>query len=611
MKVLFSFLIFCFCTFPVYSAAVKDIYRLGVPLRFSTPIYKALLKSLHDFGYIEGENLKLVKIDMHASRDISKREEIRKQIQNNIDMMFLSCDKLRQFYKLNMKKPTLFFGPKGMNYNPSKEIIPYLTGVWRGDIADIFTQLNIMIPDGEFHSIGVPYIKGSNFEDILSYIKVSAERVGVDIITKGYTSNDDIENMMRFFKKNVKAVFFIPPAIKDEDIKEIVKWQDELNIPVLSQLKKHVEAGMLGGIVLNMDVILPKLTEYIDKILKGRNPSQLPIFTSDLKHIINLNVVSKLNVKIPREVIRISEITGIAQLTSVTKNVHQTKLIDGHYKLGLTVSVIDEVKDKVLKTLEIKGYKVGYNLDIVTVDLNSVTSEKGKKKIISQLESVDVLFITDNAVYDILALNIKQPVVLLGISDINDIPPNVVEHYTGVWRASCRKVLNMAKKMFPDVKKIGMVYRKETRMNQIIYQHNIVAEAENIRLIVKSYESKKDIPGLMESFADNVDIVLLFPAGVIDNDINEFIKMQNKLKLPTLSHLKHHIEMGLVGGPTVDLDKVVPRLSDYIHKIFQGRVPSQLKAYQYIPKYVINLSAAGNLDVKIPRSVIRQSTIIN
>ena len=144
------------------------------------------------------------------------------------------------------------------------------------------------------------------------------------------------------------------------------------------------------------------------------------------------------------------------------------------------------------------------------------------------------------------------------------------------------------------MKRIGIAYHSDTQMEKIINHHESVAKKEKIQLSIKSYDATEDIPELMRTFDKEVDIVLLFPAGVNDNDVDEFIKMQNVLKLPVLSHLQHHIEMGLVGGPTVDLTVVGPKLADMLHKVLQGRKPSQLKTYQYTPRYTINLNAAKN-----------------
>lgn len=594
-----------------FAAPVKSLYRMGVPVRYSSPVYEALIQSLNNHGYIVGENLELVQIDMQAARIPENRKAIRDTIMNKTDMMFITCDKLKEYFQLDVKIPTLFFGPKGMNYYPPEDIKPYLTGVWRGDMSDVLRQVDRMIPDGKYHSIGVPYIIDTNFEDILPYIEKSAVKVGVEIKTKGYRTEAELIELMKEFSKTAKTVFFFPPAIKDDYFDSILSMQKSLKLPALGQMEKHVEGGMVAGVVLNMSEIVPKLTEYVDKILNGRKPSQLRVFTSNLKHIINLEAVSNLNVKISRDVVKRSEIIGVAQASKNFAVPNQKQLIPGNFTIGMTDSIIGGVRDRVIQDLKAIGYFVGKNLKISHMNLGGIGTSNGRLQILKQLKDIDVLFITDNAAYDFVALKTKTPVVLLGISDINDIPDNMREYFSGVWRASCRKVLNMAKQMFPNVKRIGMAYRSETRMEKIINHHQSVAQKEKVELQIESYRSDKDIPSLMKRFDENVDIVLLFPAGVVDNDIAEFIRMQNELKLPVLSHLQHHVRMGLVGGPTVDLNVVGPKLAEMIHKILQGRLPSQLKTYQYTPRYTINLKAAKDLDVKIPRGVIRQSDIIN
>jgi ABC-type uncharacterized transport system substrate-binding protein len=593
------------------AAPKKKLYRLGVPAKYSTPVYQAMLDELEKYGYVIGENLQLVHIDLRAAKDPANHARLRKQLIYDTDMMFISCDKLLQYYDLDVLKPTLFFGPKGMNYTPPEKLKPYLTGVWRGSVEDVFLQVDRMIPNENISKIGIPYFIGSNLEDIVSYFEQAAEKVGLEIVSYGYRDKADVEKMMRFFKQQVKAVFVVPPAINEEVFPELVYWQKKLKLPLLSQQRKHVENGILAGTTLDMQVLAPKLAEYIDKILNGRKPSKLPIYTSNLKHVINLEVASKLDIKIPREVIRQSEIIGIAQTSAGNNQVANTQILSGHYRIGTTDSIIDTVKDQTLAALAERGYALGKNLELVTVQLNRMITAEGRKDLEQQLNTTDALLITDNAAYDIIKLGLKKPVVLLGISDINDIPAESSKYFTGVWRASCRKVLDMAKQMFPDVTTIGMAYRENTRMQQIIHHHKSVAEDEDIDLIIKPFKSSEDIPELMRQLKNEAEVILLFPAGVNTEDVKEFVKMQNSLDLPVLSQLRQHIELGLIGGPTVDLEHVIPRLAEYLDKILQGRSPEQLKTYQYIPQYVINLNTAKQLEVKIPRRVLRQSDIIN
>ena len=113
---------------------------------------------------------------------------------------------------------------------------------------------------------------------------------------------------MQYIKKNSDIILLFPPSLTKDDIVEIVKWQNELKLPVIAQLKSQVQLGILGGAVMDTEKISDKFSEYLDKLLTGRKPSQLPNYYIGEKYAINLKSSSILELKIPLEIIEQAEI---------------------------------------------------------------------------------------------------------------------------------------------------------------------------------------------------------------------------------------------------------------------------------------------------------------
>ena len=99
-------------------------------------------------------------------------------------------------------------------------------------------------------------------------------------------------------------ILLLPPSVTTEDIREIVFWQNRLQLPVIGQMASHIEAGLLGGPIINQQKIIPKVAEYIDKLLQGRPAKKLPIFQYADKYMINLHTATNLDLKIPEEITR-------------------------------------------------------------------------------------------------------------------------------------------------------------------------------------------------------------------------------------------------------------------------------------------------------------------
>ncbi len=587
--------------------AFAKIYTIAYPSNDYCPIYSKTINELKNLGYTDGKNIKFKKIDFNEL----KNSTFRKKFEEETDIILTFFDNLPKIKKLKINKPIIFFGPKELSEIYLSKNKKNITGIWCESLKNILKEANEMIENKNFTKIGFPYEKGSSLEKLSASYITFASKFGIELLGKPYETTKDIKNIMNFYKENTKAVFIFQSPKNIRSLNAFIDLQNKLNLPVLGKIKKDIKRGMFGGVVIDIENISKKLAEYISKILKGRTPEQLPISTFQSHPVINLFVVSKLNIKIPRNIIKKSIILGFKHKNTNSSKIKDVKVKPGKYTLAISENNIQIINKKIIEALKNKGYIEKQNLNIIKFDLNK--NELTPIEIVNfreKLSKVDVFFITDNVVYNLIKLNLQKPVVLLGVSDVNSIPKKYEKFFTGVWRTSCKRIINMAKRIFPKSKNIAMIYNNKIKISHIINQHMKVAEQMNINLVVKTFTENNNIINIMKQLKNKVDIVILFPAGITDEHIKTFVKMQNELKLPVLSHLKHHIEMGIVAGPTVDLENIIPKLTEYIDKLFQGRKPEQLKKYEFIPKYVINLKSAYHLDLKIPRSIIRQSEII-
>ena len=133
------------------------------------------------------------------------------------------------------------------------------------------------------------------------YRKVAAQ-FGITIELRQFSAAAEIGPAMLELQKNSDFVVLFSSPFIPEDLAEIVYWQNRLQLPVLSQFKSHIRAGLLGGLVVDEEKVAPKLAEYMDKLLQGRNPATLPIYYYPERYVINLRTVSILQLDIPAEI---------------------------------------------------------------------------------------------------------------------------------------------------------------------------------------------------------------------------------------------------------------------------------------------------------------------
>ena len=72
------------------------------------------------------------------------------------------------------------------------------------------------------------------------------------------------------------------------------------NLPTLYGYNEHVEAGGLISYGVNLDWCFQRQAYYVDKILKGTKPADLPVeFPTELQLWINLKTAKALGLKTP------------------------------------------------------------------------------------------------------------------------------------------------------------------------------------------------------------------------------------------------------------------------------------------------------------------------
>ena len=164
--------------------------------------------------------------------------------------------------------------------------------------------------------------------------------------------------------------------------------------------------------------------------------------------------------------------------------------------------------------------------------------------------------------------------------------------------------------MVPNASHFGLIARDNSNLKDLFKSYGKVAARTGLTVEFHLFSSTAEIGPLMTEMKQRNDFILLFPPAATEEDIREIVFWQNRLQLPVLGQVSRHIEAGLLGGPIIDLQKVTPKLAEYVVKILQGRPPEKLPVYLYTEKFMINLNTAADLDLQIPDEVISQAEII-
>jgi len=82
-------------------------------------------------------------------------------------------------------------------------------------------------------------------------------------------------------------------------------------LPTMLNFREMVEAGGLMAYAVNMSDFIPRAAVYVDKILKGANPAELPVEQpTKFELVINLKTAKALGLTIPQSLLLRAETIG-------------------------------------------------------------------------------------------------------------------------------------------------------------------------------------------------------------------------------------------------------------------------------------------------------------
>jgi putative ABC transport system substrate-binding protein len=86
--------------------------------------------------------------------------------------------------------------------------------------------------------------------------------------------------------------------------KQIAAAEAAKKLPTVYGYREHVEAGGLISYGINLNSCFHRAAYYVDKILKGSKPGDLPVeFPSKIELVINLKTAKAIGITLPRSLL--------------------------------------------------------------------------------------------------------------------------------------------------------------------------------------------------------------------------------------------------------------------------------------------------------------------
>jgi putative ABC transport system substrate-binding protein len=300
---------------PVVARGQQKVFRIGVLSAggdyTAEPFWAAFVEALRESGWIEGKNL--IFVHRFANNQLDHLPDLANElVALDVDMIFaigtlaplaakratstipiimpLTGDPLASGLVSNLARPggniTGFSGmaPEGAGKRLEllKEILPQLTNV-----AVLWNSAN-------------PY-SANSFKQTQS----AAEKLGINVQSLGVKGPDELTDALRTLgSKHPDALVTIDDPLTLDYRHQIVDSANANQLPEISSLREFVDVGGLIAYGAGIPDVFRRSAGYVDKVLKGAKPGDLPVQQPTTFEIfINLKTAKTIGVQIPTAIL--------------------------------------------------------------------------------------------------------------------------------------------------------------------------------------------------------------------------------------------------------------------------------------------------------------------
>jgi putative tryptophan/tyrosine transport system substrate-binding protein len=297
------------------SAHVPRIGFLGIGKAsgFAAPI-AALRQGLRDLGYIDGKN---IVIEFHWADRVDQLPALAAEfVREDVDVIFAPSSTLVEPARQATKTIPIVFGghadPVGMGHvaslaHPGGNITG-LSLVLTDIVGKELELLTQTVPRAT--RIGVLWNPTTPSHQLaVKAVESAGEQLKVDLLTVPASTADGFAGAFSTMsEKRAGALLVVASPLFRASSSRLAELALKHRLPSMFGTRDDAEAGGLMSYGANLNDLIRRSAIYIDKILKGAKPADLPVEqASKYQFVINLKTAKALDVTIPPDVLALAD----------------------------------------------------------------------------------------------------------------------------------------------------------------------------------------------------------------------------------------------------------------------------------------------------------------
>ena len=131
-------------------------------------------------------------------------------------------------------------------------------------------------------------------------VQATARSFGIEVVTPEIRRAEDIGPAFEALKGHAEAVYVAPDPLVSTNQTRISTSALDARLASISYVREYVEAGALMSYGPNYTDLFRRAADYVDKILRGSKPGDLPIQQpTKFELVINLTTAKTLGINVP------------------------------------------------------------------------------------------------------------------------------------------------------------------------------------------------------------------------------------------------------------------------------------------------------------------------
>jgi len=302
-----------FCLYAVPSAAAQQpvkVWRIGVVTSSAPPgpLWLAFQEALRDLGYTEGKNIVLnyqvrrLGDDGHAAA--------RELVAEGVDVIVVGGANAQVLAAkaATTTVPIVMIGAfqvveTGLVVSLTRPGTNVTGMTWDTTMEEAGKRLELfkrLVPNVSRLS----NLWDSSQPGMAAYwpvVRRSAEPLGIRVDSVPVTDTASLEDGLAKLTKNLPSALFVwGGPVNLVHRQRICEWALNARLPTLAQAEQYAEAGCLMSYAPNLTQLFREAAGYVDKILRGAKPSDLPVAQpSKFSFVLNAKTARTLGLTIP------------------------------------------------------------------------------------------------------------------------------------------------------------------------------------------------------------------------------------------------------------------------------------------------------------------------